>query len=230
GTTVQIDWKDDGSEPSLDKFTTFSVWLCMGSNAVPLCDTILGPSGAAFSPASTTTKFLIPDTVGGNGDVYFLKMETVSPAGGMAVNFSPRFAMSGMKGTFSAAALAEQKKGDVAPPPGTDTTTPAAGAPAAGDPAAMAKVPYSMQTGPTRYAPMQTQPGTKITAKSASRAYPTSSYSVFKSKGPKPIPVTTQTLSWDYKVTSLVNTAAPAPTPTKGSKADLQRVLRRWKD
>jgi hypothetical protein len=156
--------------------------------------------------------------------VYFLKMETIATAGGYTWNYSPRFTLSGMTGTFSAAALAEQKKGDTSPPASVDTTTSATTTDGG---LSLAKVPYTMQTGPTRYAPMQTQPGSKITAKSASRLYPTSSVSLFKTIGPAPNVQTTITQPWDYTVTSLENTASPAPNPTDEAMA---RFLNRWKD
>ncbi|KAA8894586.1 beta-1,6-glucan boisynthesis protein-like protein [Sphaerosporella brunnea] len=222
GTTVQMMWKDDGNSPSLDQFSTFNVFLCWGSNDVPMCDQILGPASSKFSANQLNAKFQIPATVGGNGDVYFLKMETIATAGGYTWNYSPRFTLSGMTGSFSAAAIAEQKKGDTSPPNRVDTTTGATTTPA-GD----TGVPYTMQTGPTRYAPMQTQPGTKIKAKSASRRYPTSSVSIYKTMAPPAVAQTTITMPWTYTVTSKENTASPAPMP---SDDDMARFLMRWRD
>jgi len=158
--------------------------------------------------------------------VYFLKMQTTAAAGGYTWNYSPRFSISGMTGKFLPGALAEQAKGDVATPKRVDTTVDAA-APAAG--ADQAKIPYTEQTGSTRFAPMQTQPGSRITAKSLSRQYPTSSYSVFKTKAGPPKVQTTITQSWDYTRTSKENTASPAPGPSVVAD-DVQKFLNRWKD
>jgi hypothetical protein len=36
GSTVEMKWKDNGDSPSLDEFSTFSVYLCWGSNDVPV--------------------------------------------------------------------------------------------------------------------------------------------------------------------------------------------------
>jgi len=33
---VTLEWKDDGQDPPLDTFTTFTVWLCYGSNDNPV--------------------------------------------------------------------------------------------------------------------------------------------------------------------------------------------------
>lgn len=34
--TVSVEWKDSGSGPSLDQFTSYNMFLCMGSNADPV--------------------------------------------------------------------------------------------------------------------------------------------------------------------------------------------------
>ncbi|RPA93154.1 cell wall synthesis [Choiromyces venosus 120613-1] len=67
-------------------------------------------------------------------------------------------------------------------------------------------IPYTLQTGPTRYAPMQTQPGQSITATETRRQYPTSAYTIFTTKGPIPNIQATITQGWDYTVTSKINT------------------------
>lgn len=36
GSTVEMKWRDDLKDPSLDDFTTFNVYLCWGSNDVPV--------------------------------------------------------------------------------------------------------------------------------------------------------------------------------------------------
>lgn len=169
-------------------------------------------------------------------------METVSKTGGSTINYSPRFKLAQMTGTFSAAALAEQKKGDKDPPESVDTTV-SSNDPLAADGAAAeqeAKVTYTKQTGATRYAPMQSQPGSRITAKGGPRRmYPTSSYTVFRGHGleaqgrrQRPVVRTTITMSWDYSVTSLENTASPAPHPRDAGDddAEMQRFLGRWRD
>lgn len=133
-----------------------------------------------------------------------------------------------MSGTFTPTQLADQKVGDKSPPPSQNLIAQVADA--AGD---EISVTYTMQTGETRYAPMQTQPGTTITAKSASRPYPSSSYSVFKSgQWPQPNVQTTITAAWTYTRTSLVNTVSSSgalteqksiltePTGQRGTTAD----------
>jgi len=81
-------------------------------------------------------------------------------------------------------------------------------APAVVDPVMSASmaIPYTLQAGPTRYAPMQTQPGKSITATETRRQYPTSAYTIFTTKGPAPNIQTTVTQGWDYTLSSKINT------------------------
>lgn len=66
-------------------------------------------------------------------------------------------------------------------------------------------VPYSLQTGPIRYAPMPKQPGTSITAKNASPLYPTSAYTIFTVAGGPADASTTQTQNPTYGGSSKEN-------------------------
>lgn len=131
-----------------------------------------------------------------------------------------------MTGVTSEAALLEQEVGDVSPPPTFDSTVDEAVP--AGDIGEMAQIPYAKQTGPTKYAPMQTQPGQVIkNPGEIKRQYPTSSYQVFKRKqAPTPNALTTITMEWNYKVTSVVNQASPAPMPKNAH----QKYMARWRD
>ncbi|CAF9913866.1 MAG: hypothetical protein HETSPECPRED_001681 [Heterodermia speciosa] len=105
--------------------------------------------------------------------------------------------------------------------------------PAGGNQAAVSNPPqgsfaidYADQDGPTKYAPMQGHPGTKITAKTASARYPTSSVSYYHTFAPTPKQVTTQTMSQTFTASSIENQATPASQP----KNDMQKFLNRWKD
>ena len=110
-------------------------------------------------------------------------------------------------------------------------------------PAGSYGVPYQDQDGLTKFAPMQRQPPTKITARTPSPQYPTSSVSIFKSNMDPPKQTTTMTMSKTYSVNSVENPvhhqsfrdsniwltlskATPAPQPDD----DMQKFLNRWKD
>ena len=86
----------------------------------------------------------------------------------------------------------------------TDSSNPDAADPAAGD----YDVEYTMQTGLTRYAPMQPVPPTKITAKDTKPLYPTSSVDIAKTFLPIPTIQTTITQSQTYSVSSMENTVS----------------------
>lgn len=133
-------------------------------------------------------------------------MVAVAKVGGQLITYSDRFSYTGMTGTWPAAiktALAKVSGTDG--PPTDDKTTDSAnpGAdPAGGD----YDVEYTMQTGLTRYAPMQPVPPTKITAKDTKPLYPTSSVNIAKTFLPIPSIQTTVTQSQTYSVSSMENT------------------------
>src|SRR5665213_310756 len=94
----------------------------------------------------------------------FLGMLSVATAGGTVWNYSDRFTLTGMTGTFSATVAAAVLAVSGTAGPDTVNNVVAAGA-AAGTAAAGAwGTPYNLQTGLTKYAPMQPVPPTAITA------------------------------------------------------------------
>ncbi|MDI1488957.1 MAG: Cell wall synthesis protein kre9 precursor [Ramalina farinacea] len=157
----------------------------------------------------------------------YIKIISAAP-GGTIINYSDRFTLTGMTGTFPPNVQAGIKdiSGTDGPKPENNIVdakdNPAAGANGATD------APYSMQTGLTKFAPMQRKPGTKITLKSASAQYPTTPYTIAKTALPTPKQVTTITASPTYTVASMENTAAALPGPTQGGA--MQKFLARWRD
>lgn len=135
-------------------------------------------------------------------------MMAVGKSGGILTTYSDRFSYSGMvKGAFST-----DIKPDLANIKGTDGPatvdgTVKAGAPNPAEPAAGDYgIEYTMQTGLTRYAPMQPVPPTKITAKNTKPLYPTSSVAIATTRLPLPKQQTTLTQSQTFSVQSRVNT------------------------
>ena len=127
--------------------------------------------------------------------------------GGTVINYSSRFTLTGMTGTFPPNVQAGIK--DIKGTDGPATENNVADNPDAANGASPGDgnfgQAYSMQTGMTRYAPMQKKPSKKITAKTASPQYPTSSYKIAKSALPTPKQVTTLTQSVTYSVSSIEN-------------------------
>lgn len=136
----------------------------------------------------------------------FLKMMLTSSSGGQLINYSDRFTLTGMTGTFPANVLAGINAiSGTTGPANEDQITNDAGA-GAGD--SGNAVPYSLQSGLTRYAPMQPVPPTKITAKTWTPLFPTSAFTVATTYFPRPSIVTTITASQTFSVSSVENTVS----------------------
>lgn len=72
-------------------------------------------------------------------------------------------------------------------------------------------IPYQLQTGPTRYAPMAKKPGSTIPAKSSpTPQHPTSAYSVATAYLPLPTIQATMSATRTYSVASVENTVCEA--------------------
>ncbi|KAF8861347.1 beta-1,6-glucan boisynthesis protein-like protein [Acephala macrosclerotiorum] len=223
GTAFSVTWEDSGDAPSLADLTTYTLFLFSGSNASP--QQLYSLSQGTIATASTVS-VTVPVNTGGNGtNAYFLGMLSVASAGGTIWTYSSRFTLTGMTGSFSATVAAAnlQVTGTAGPDTvnavdGTGTTTSSATGGWA--------TPYNLQTGLTKYAPMQPVPPTAITATNTSPLWPTSSVSLATTFLPIPSEVMTLTQSNTFSVSSHANTAAAASSPTN----DMQRFLNRWKD
>ena len=143
----------------------------------------------------------------------FLKMISVAATGGTITNFSPRFSLSGMTGAFPPNVVSGLAK--VTSTDGPATVNQVAGKNAAGGGGAgvnaaggdpVFDVPYLMQEGLTKYAPMLPVPPTKISLKSAPPLNPTSDVPMAKDWLPKATIATTVTQSPTFSVESRENT------------------------
>jgi hypothetical protein len=141
-------------------------------------------------------------------------MQAVGKTGGQYITYSDRFSYSGMTGAFPADDNLKKGlasiSGTKGPDP-VDNTVKSGGntAVVAGDDAY--EVEYTMQTGLTRYAPMQPVPATKITkGKPGKPLHPTSSVQIAKTRLPIPKVQTTVTQSQTYSVQSRENTVRPS--------------------
>ena len=126
--------------------------------------------------------------------------------GGTVINYSDRFSLSGMTGTFppNVQAGVAGITGTHGPAAENSVNDNAQAIPSAGANGPYA-VTYTAQPGLTKYAPMQGKPGTKITAKSPTPRYPTSSVQFAQTFLPTPSQVTTITLSATYSASSMEN-------------------------
>lgn len=227
GTALTVKWKEGGEGPSISDLQSYQLFLMAGGNeATEQIQLAVITTMGSFATGNTASG-LVQASVGGKTDkpAYFLKMVAVAKTGGQLTTYSDRFSYSGMTGVFPApvqTALADIT--DTAGPKAVDETGTDKAAP---DPAGGAyDVEYTMQTGPTRYAPMQPIPPTKITATNTKPLYPTSSVVIATTQLPIPKIQTTLTQSQTFSVQSRENTVAPAPHPTD----DMAKFLNRWKD
>ncbi|GAB7354295.1 hypothetical protein MBLNU459_g4816t2 [Dothideomycetes sp. NU459] len=155
-------------------------------------------------------------------------MISVATEGGTIINYSSRFSITGMTGVFPAAVTTglEAVSGTDGPATENDISTGATDNTAAAAGAAEFTVPYQLQTGLTKYAPMQPVPPTKITAVSPTPLHPTSAYTVATTYLGKATIATTLTMSQTFSVSSVENSIAAASQPT----GDMRKFLNRWKD
>lgn len=144
--------------------------------------------------------------------------------GGTVINYSSRFTLTGMTGTFPPNVEAGIKAVVGTGGPATQNNinkNPAAGAGGA----AGFSVPYTLQTGLTKYAPMQGKPGTKITAGKASAMYPTSSVVLANTFLPTPVQVTTITQSGTYALAESIENTVSAVMGLMRESARLMRII-----
>lgn len=209
--TVTVKWTDDSDDSddtdSLSNVESYAIVLCTGSNSEIGTVATLKKS---LSSSATSYEAEIEDSIGPDG-YYFIQVYAVYPSDGYSIHYTPRFKLSNMSGkstTFTFSASLFSVTGD----------SPLAVSDAAGTATAINSasfsVTYTLQTGKTKYAPMQTQPDTTVTASTYSRRHATSAYTPYTSISPSPNAYSTITPGWDYTPTSKVNTASIAGYPT----------------
>lgn len=215
---------DDTDQFSLSNAKTFTISLCYGpSSAIAGC--VLLMKNTALT--KYTYDASIQSSAFPNG-WYFVQVYTTFSDSSTTIQYSGYFQLTGMSGpstiTATATGAAPQAQTSVAGGAGTDVNS------------ASFSMPYTEQTGRTKYAPMQTQPGSTITATTWAPRFPTSSVTYYLSASPSPNCHSTITPGWDYTATSEINMAAVAPYPTyfypassRVSKAQLQTAKKkRW--
>ncbi|KAK9241094.1 cell wall synthesis protein KRE9/KNH1-domain-containing protein [Lipomyces kononenkoae] len=219
---LAITWQDNGNAPTFADLSTATLKLCGNTDPTNFnCFSFLFQA-ASLSGFGGTYTANFPITLGANGQ-YFLQMTSILTAGGYVINYSDRFNLTGMTGTTEYVYVA-------------NTAGPARYyAPSAPSASNAFTVSYQDQAGwPTKYAPMQTQPGTTVTASTASRQYPTSAISaIFTTNTLQPYAVTTTTNPWNYPWTSVINDVSPQPDPSANGgsyPAKKKQKKKRWDD
>ena len=205
---VSVTWIESNAQPKLTDIESYTFVLCTGPNANIKAVKTLAKQIKASDISGYTYDLSIDSDVGQDGYYYIQIYATAT--NGWTIHYSNRFMLEGMTGSY------EPTVGAVTKPPDAQTSL------ANGDNTMVSidsksfSVPYLSQTGRTRYAPMQTQPPTKITMDKSSwtRRFPTSEVSYFTSVSSSLAQVTTITPGWSYTISSGVNWASHAPDPS----------------
>lgn len=164
---------------------------------------IVGKADAKQVEKQTFT-FPLKNTVGGNGWYYVQVMALTEE--GHAIQYSPRFQLTGMVGVRTP----QPATGKSPPLPEVRMTTLDI---LANMNSMSFSVPYWKQDGLAKFAPMQTQPPTKVTKTTWTMINPTSSVSYFKTNKRGREQLTTVTPGWSYGLPSEWNEATPALHP-----------------
>nr|POE87778.1 cell wall synthesis protein kre9 [Quercus suber] len=230
---ITVTWGDTGT-PANSQLSTFTLTLYVGGN-VPGTDAgAVGPviTTSALVSAGTLTFTLDPAALAAAGELtngFYFQMISVATDGGTMTTYSDRFSLTGMTGVTGAAYVtgASTVTATTGPAPVNAVANNAAAAgTSTGPEAGNFAIPYNSQTGLIKYAPMQSLPPTKITAKTYTPLFPTSAVTI-ATTWLLPASVTlTVTDPVTYSVSSMENTASPQSNPT----GDMAKFLARWKD
>lgn len=198
---IPISWQDDGTDPTLNKISSYTFLLCTGPN-----NQIHGLQQLAKIKASelSTHGFIaqFDADIAASGSFYvqvFCELDN----GGFIIRYTNRVNLKGMTGKVAPSGSGPSPYGqDSNIGSGEDIST-------------LSTVPYTAQTGKTRFAPMQMQPGSTITVSTWSRRFPTSAVTYYTTANPSPNVLSTITPGWSYTMSSLINFATPAPFPSE---------------
>lgn len=203
---VEIKWDDDADEDSdysLTQAKSYSVLLCTGSSSAIECFKTY-VDGEDVEDVTSYKAEIDTDTC--DDGFYFFQVYVAYNELQSTIHYTNRFELKGMSGSTKTLTVANTYTGD-SPPAQTSGTV-------ANADSKSFTVPYTLQTGKTRYAPMQLQPPTKVTAKTWTRKFPTSAVTYYSTAAPTPSIKSTITPGWSYTFTSLHNWAEVAPTPS----------------
>lgn len=202
---VDISWTESNAEPTLDEIISYTFTICTGPNNAIHALRTLAENIESSQIQNYNYKLHIPNSIGSNG-IYYIQIYSKT-SNGFTIHYTNRFELIGMVGSY------KPTIGLINTPPEAQTSLANEG----GFSKSFA-LPYSLQTGATKYAPMQTQPSTKVTKNKNSwtRQYPTSSVSYYNTiKTGALSQVSTITPGWSYTISSAVNYASPNGFPSQ---------------
>ncbi|KAF9883454.1 hypothetical protein FE257_003452 [Aspergillus nanangensis] len=219
GDVVTAQWKDSGRLPHISQLSQYNLYLCAQTNIDGSDEFTALVEGISFARGNSVSFQIDPQMGSEEPQTYFLKMVSSGPEDPV-INYSDRFTLIGLTGDFSPGEedhIRSVREGyertDLRKRQAEGAYT----------------IPYNLQVGPTRYAPMAKRPGSTIPPKSVSPTpqNPASAYDIATAYLPQGTVQTTKSASLTYSEVSVENTASPAPNP---QDAQMKRLLERWKD
>lgn len=209
--SIELQWMDNNAYPSFDDIQFFSFILNAGPNsdidAVATLKQKVSKDDIKESDDVYSYTVEFDSSVTGDGQYYIQVFASLNDDGSQyTINYSPRFKLTSMGGSSSVT------YSDTTQPPGQ--TRAQTGTTEASVDTHSFTLYYTQQTGISRFAPMQTQPGSTITATTWSRRYPTSAVTYYSALRTSLEQHTTLTPGWSYTLPSGINYATPAPNPT----------------
>ncbi|CUM62880.1 uncharacterized protein PRCAT00000439001 [Priceomyces carsonii] len=204
--SVELAWVDDGGDSTfnLKNYKSYTISICTGPNSAISCPLLLKKE-AQISDKKYTASIDSTDLPNG---YYYFQIYTVFKEG-ITIHYSNRFQLKNMEGSTKTLSEPVTATGL---PPGAQTPSGAGGDSSINS--ASFSVTYTKQTGKTRFAPMQSIPGSKITKTTWSRRFPTSAVTHFSTNAKSPNVYSTITPGWSFSITSDINYASIAPYPS----------------
>lgn len=209
--SINLKWVDNSAYPPVDKVTYFTFTLQTGPNddieKVKVLKQKVSLSEITQENDEYSYKLEFDSSITGNGQ-YYIQVFSYIEDKGNTNNYSPRFQLTSMGGSSSAT------YSDSTQPNGETKAWEKATTTQGTIDTHSFTVPYTAQTGISRFAPMQLQPVTKITASTWTRKFATSAVTYYSTYRNTLAQETTITPGWSYTLPSGVNMATPAPYPT----------------
>ncbi|KAG0677930.1 hypothetical protein C6P41_002868 [Kluyveromyces marxianus] len=202
--TFNVKWEDDDANPPLSEVISYKFLLCTGTDDDIVGIKELGPVKASDISGNSYNAVFSDDVAPSDG-TYFIQVFANFPDDGFTIHYSGRVKLKGVDGTLTTKVPTVT---DTAGPP------PQINVAAASINSASFSIPYTKQTGISRFAPMQLQPGSTVTMRTWSRKYPTSSISYYATLLNSLEQKTTITPGWSYIINSDFNYATPAAFPS----------------
>ncbi|PYI25434.1 beta-1,6-glucan boisynthesis protein [Aspergillus indologenus CBS 114.80] len=233
GDVLMAQWRESGRLPPISDLLHYDLYLCAGGEVAGTYvgllslhmiyeDVALLSKGNVFARGNSISFTLDPSLRETDANTYFLKMVSWG-TGASVINVSEQFTITNMTGPVSTSVLHSL------PPdsPLSDCEMSRHHELRKRQVEEALTVPYQLQTGPTRYAPMAKKPASTIPAKLPTPQFPASAYTIATTYLPPATVQVTLSASVTYSVASIENTASPAPHL---HDAQMRRFLERWKD